>query len=249
MAGCGQSVAQSSEKTFPPMGKVDSAMDLDEYLSSVSRTLHDFRNTVHVLIGHATLLGMREPEGSTAKKHCDLIVERARQALDTIMELKAKPVGKKPLVDVCKVLEDAAISADVIIDKSIMVHLNVPANPLYVQAFPQHVQNAVLNLVVNAAQAMHGPGIVSISARAIETDGRYVIIAVQDSGKGISENILPNLFTPYFTTKGEKGTGLGLTNVRLFAESHGGTIHVVSKKGEGALFEIFLPLKETSFAA
>jgi CheY-like chemotaxis protein len=121
-----------------------------------------------------------------------------------------------------------------------------------VLAEPAQLQQVVLNLCTNAAQAMDGNGRIKVETTLRETAaartlthgalaaGRYVLIAVTDSGRGIDPSILERLFEPFFTTRAT-GNGLGLATVREIVREHGGAINVISNTGEGSRFEVWLP--------
>jgi two-component system sensor histidine kinase HydH len=97
----------------------------------------------------------------------------------------------------------------------------------------------LLNLLLNAIQSMDKPGVIRVS---LESDEDDVLITVADEGKGISPEHLPNIFRPFFTTKGH-GTGLGLSLARRMVEAHGGHIDVTSVVGKGTEFQVRLPIK------
>ena len=95
----------------------------------------------------------------------------------------------------------------------------------------------LLNLVLNAIQALDGPGSVTVT---IDAHNSMASVAVQDTGPGIPPETLPNIFRPFFTTKGH-GTGLGLSLAKRIAEDHGGELNVTSKPGHGSTFTLLLP--------
>jgi hypothetical protein len=119
-------------------------------------------------------------------------------------------------------------------------------------AEPAQLQQVILNLCSNAAQAMEGRGNINVETMLREvTDiqdlthgtlaaGRYVVIAVADRGPGMDRVILENLFEPFFTTR-SNGNGLGLASVREIVDEHGGAINVISSPGKGSRFEVWLP--------
>jgi PAS domain S-box-containing protein len=127
-------------------------------------------------------------------------------------------------------LEEAGIELELDIER------DLPDPRIDVRYFKQ----AVLNLVKNAIAAMEGGGRLAIRARR---DADTIKISVEDTGKGIPEDILPKIFEPYFSTK-ENGLGLGLTLVYKIVREHSGEIQVSSKEGEGAKFEISLPVPQ-----
>lgn len=110
-----------------------------------------------------------------------------------------------------------------------------------IKADPSQLNQVVINLVVNAMQAMRGGG--KITVRTFKTDD-HVSLVVQDTGEGIKEEVLKQIFLPFFTTKKiGQGTGLGLAVVHGIVTAHGGSVRVESEKGEGSKFEIVLPIK------
>jgi signal transduction histidine kinase len=107
----------------------------------------------------------------------------------------------------------------------------------------QLLERAILNLVVNAAQASPHGGVVTVKTRRVETAaGPNVEIAIIDRGTGIQPKDLENIFNPFFTTKSE-GIGLGLAIVSKIIDEHGGRIAVESTLGEGSVFRVYLPLR------
>lgn len=109
-----------------------------------------------------------------------------------------------------------------------------------ITADPSQLQQVVVNLVVNAIQAMPSGGVLTITTRVSDS---YVVLIVEDSGIGMSKHALKRIFAPFFTTKDvNEGTGLGLSVVHGIITSHGGTIHVESTPGRGSRFEVRLPI-------
>jgi PAS domain S-box-containing protein len=113
-----------------------------------------------------------------------------------------------------------------------------------VEADPNQLQQVILNLVINARDAMSGKGEIKIRAHAPDV-GRVVAVEVGDHGCGIPEEVQGRIFEPFFSTKGEQGMGLGLAVVRNIIEQHGGRIEVHSSAGSGATFRISLPMART----
>jgi signal transduction histidine kinase len=99
------------------------------------------------------------------------------------------------------------------------------------------MHQVLLNLLLNAVQAIDGPGTVTVEIKPV--DG-FALISVSDTGRGIAPEHLPNIFRPFYTTKGN-GTGLGLSLARRIVESHGGRIEVSSEYGSGTQFRVYLP--------
>jgi signal transduction histidine kinase len=112
---------------------------------------------------------------------------------------------------------------------------------LHVWGHSSRLQQALLNLAVNARDAMPRGGAIRV---AVAVDGGEVVLSVSDSGIGMSEAVRSRLFTPFFTTKGALGTGLGLRVVRGAVEEHHGSVAVESQPGVGTTFRLRLPLFE-----
>lgn len=108
-----------------------------------------------------------------------------------------------------------------------------------ISADPDRLNQVLLNLYLNAMQAIGRDGVIRVTAS--EADRQWVKIVVTDSGKGMSDEELQAIFTPYFTTKAD-GTGLGLAVVQNIIEQHGGTIRAESQPGAGAIFTLWLPV-------
>ncbi len=124
------------------------------------------------------------------------------------------------------------------------VTLAAPSAPLVVTATANQLQQILLNLVINARDAIKTGGLIAVSVERLERDGRDMArLRVQDSGAGMPEEVRARLFEPYFSTK-PSGTGLGLTLVREMVESCGGSIEVESAVGAGTTFDVWLPLAD-----
>jgi two-component system cell cycle sensor histidine kinase/response regulator CckA len=128
---------------------------------------------------------------------------------------------------------------------NIRLLIRTSAGTAQVRCDETQINQALLNLCINARDAMPGGGELVISAQNVtlrKPEGQYVCISVKDTGTGISENALPRIFEPFFTTKGPKGTGLGLALVKQIIAAHGGLVDVNSKPGQGTEFQIYLPI-------
>jgi len=120
-----------------------------------------------------------------------------------------------------------------------------PGERIPVDHDPNQMNQVLLNLLLNAIQAMDKPGAIHVS---LDRDKDGAIITVADEGKGIAPEILPNIFRPFFTTKGQ-GTGLGLSLARRIVEAHGGAINVRSEVGKGTQFTVRLPMARQQSAS
>jgi signal transduction histidine kinase len=155
-------------------------------------------------------------------------------------------------------LARAQLSNTAIGDRNVRLEFDPPADPLTIPIDPEQIEDAVLNLIINAIEAADGDGTVRIRIGRSEDDraeagsrlgdawdagefGEEAIVEVSDDGRGISEEDLNRIFNPFFTTR-PGGTGLGLPAVRRIARAHGGRVEVSSSPGEGSTFSIYLPI-------
>jgi signal transduction histidine kinase len=160
------------------------------------------------------------------------------QLLDTArpLQLRTGPVDLAALARGClEVLEPKTQ------EKRLRVTQRHPAKPPLAQADASRLEQALMNLMLNAIEASPAEGEVLVWTEAGQEEGRaYVELGVQDSGAGVDPRHLPHVFTPFFTSKA-KGTGLGLSNVKRVVEAHGGRVLVGGRPGGGAVFSMRLP--------
>jgi two-component system, cell cycle sensor histidine kinase and response regulator CckA len=146
--------------------------------------------------------------------------------------------------------------------RSIDVRSSVPRDLWPVQGDPTQLHQVLMNLCVNARDAMPGGGTLSISAENVDVDenyarmnieakpGRYVMLKVEDSGSGMPPEVVDKIFEPFFTTKEPgKGTGLGLSTTRTIVKSHGGFVNVYSEPGKGSSFKVYVPAAPSEAAS
>jgi PAS domain S-box-containing protein len=223
---------------------------------------HDFNNQLASVLGYADLLEARL-EDPALRRHAASIRAAARRAADLTQQLLAfarKGKYRSVPIDLHAVAGEVAELLRRSIDKRIVVTLRLEASPATVLGDPTQIQGALLNLGLNARDAMPQGGELVISTwvqeRAGEAGedgrpaGRRLAVSVRDSGIGMDAETKRRLFEPFFTTKrvGE-GTGLGLASAYGVVKNHGGTIQVWSEPGCGSVFTIQLPLLEDGQAA
>lgn len=127
-------------------------------------------------------------------------------------------------------------------EKEIEVKKEWDASPIFVAVEPEKIRQVLLNLMINATQAIEATGKITVACHQVSnSSGDYGIFTVADTGPGIPSTELDRIFTPFHTTK-ENGTGLGLAIVRKLIDFHGGVINIKSEVGVGTTFEIFLPI-------
>ena len=221
---------------------------------------HDFNNALTGILAHASLLAEDSPPGSGVRETADVIVVAANRAADLTKQLlsfaRRGRLAVAP-IDVHEVAREVTRLLGRTLDKGIRIVERLDAAPSVLVADPAQLQHAILNLAVNARDAMPDGGELTISTAVVELDasfcerhpgtapGRHLAISVADTGHGMSGAVVARIFEPFFTTKGPgRGTGMGLAMVYGFARSSAGAVSVESQPGRGARFTIHLPLPE-----
>ncbi len=203
---------------------------------------HEIRNPLAGIAGVIEIVGRDLPPNSPARAVIQDAKEEALQINRILTELLDTARPKPPqfrVSDVFSTVEHAAMFArQQAITKRIMIELDVSGTIPPVDHDPNQINQVLLNLLLNAIQSMDKPGTIHV---LLENDDDAVLIAVADEGKGIAPENLPNIFRPFFTTKGS-GTGLGLSLARRIVEAHGGRVEVSSEVGKGSRFTIRLPI-------
>ncbi len=222
---------------------------------------HDFNNLLMIVQGSAEAIKRRRSDPEKQQSYADAILTAVQrgQALTRQLLAFARRGAHEP---VSFRMQQRAADLSGLLSRSvrdnIQVQLSVPEATWPVRADPNALEVALINLAVNASDAMPDGGKLVITATNVSLQkgrdrntglvGDFVAIAVQDSGTGIAAEHLDRIFEPFFTTKASKGTGLGLSQVYGFAQQSGGVVTVTSKVGEGSTFTLFLPRSEIGLA-
>ncbi len=219
---------------------------------------HDFNNLLTVIIGHAELL-LRAPVARDPQDRADLegIVNASRQAAILTQQLLAfarKQVLQPAVLDPNGVLRDMEPMLRRLLAENIDLVMELRSGVGHVMVDPSRLQQVVMNLVINARDAMPRGGqlrietaetfLGDVDARGHETTkpGRFVTVRVTDTGTGMDRVVQERIFEPFFTTKEKgRGTGLGLATVHGIVEQSGGIIAVESEPGLGSAFTVYLP--------
>jgi len=219
---------------------------------------HDFNNLLTVVLGNVSLLKALAGQDMTAQDESLAEIERAgRRAADLTKQLLAF-ARRQPLMPRVVELAVSVAGAEPMLRRVLGDRVALKVVPAATQclanADPVQIETALLNLCVNARDAMPGGGTVIIEVGKATLDenyarsvgdaapGRYSLIAVNDSGSGIAPEDLPRVFEPFFTTKGPgKGTGLGLSMVYGFVRQSGGHLKVYSEPGRGTSVKMYFP--------
>jgi len=218
---------------------------------------HDFNNLLTVIIGNSEFLLMRHPAGDPSFKEINEVHQNALRAATLVGQLLAfsrKQTMQPKVLALTDMTSELAQMLRRLLREGIELKLDNGPDLWPVHADETQLSNAIINLVVNARDAMPGGGTVTIATAndtvvqpqalgtAIMPPGEYVRIEVADTGTGISKENISKIFDPFFTTKPVgQGTGLGLATVYGIVKQSGGFITVDSEIGHGARFRIYLP--------
>lgn len=206
---------------------------------------HDLNNILMAIGGYRALIGLQLPEGDPSQEDLRGIQEQLDHAEQLVRKLLMVARMRQPAeniapVDLAEHMPAIATTVRHVLPYHIRLDIDVAPAPLRVEVDIRDLEQAILNLASNAADATAGEGVLRIAVHRADRD--RVGIRVSDNGDGIPPEILPRIFDPFFTTKAEgKGTGLGLASVYAFATRSGGTVEVESRPGAGASFTILLP--------
>ncbi|UCE79417.1 MAG: PAS domain-containing protein [Nitrospiraceae bacterium] len=221
---------------------------------------HDFNNVLSSIIGFTDLSLMKLPENSPLREHLDIVRESGYKAAELTRQLLAfsrKQVLKIEVINLCTLIQNMAKMLGRIIREDIKLELQMAAPAIHIMADPVQIEQVLLNMVINARDAMPVGGTMTITATDIDLDsialgkhehiipGPYVQLSVRDTGVGMTRDLQERIFDPFFTTKEiGRGTGLGLSTVYGIVKQHSGHISVYSEPGMGTIFKIYLPAAE-----
>jgi signal transduction histidine kinase len=224
---------------------------------------HDFNNLLVAILGHAELMAVEAVPGSPQLEGAQTIMMAAKRAAQLTRQLLAfARLGhhREEEVDLHALAQEVAQLLGRTLDKSIRIELRLQAAAHHVVGDPGQLQQVLLNLAVNARDAMPEGGTLTLetsldvveeasAGRGLPT-GRFLVVSVTDTGVGIPREQQERIFEPFFTTKPEgRGTGLGLATAYGIVKGHGGVLRVYSEVGIGSRFMVYLPVGERSQAA
>jgi two-component system, cell cycle sensor histidine kinase and response regulator CckA len=218
---------------------------------------HDFNNLLMVIQGYADLLAERLPAGDSMRRNADQIRTAAQRAAALTRQLLAfsrKQILAPSVISIESVVSDMEKILRRLIGEDIQLETHSVADLWMVRADRSQIEQVIMNLAVNARDAMPKGGRLTLETANVELDsafsrhsvvmapGKYVMLAVTDNGCGMDAETQAHLFEPFFTTKEKgKGTGLGLATVYGVVKQSGGYIWVYSEAGKGTTFKVYLP--------
>jgi len=219
---------------------------------------HDFNNILSAILGYSELALTKLPGDSRIRNYLQIILDSGDKAANLTRQLLAfsrKQVLEMKVVNLNNLIDNMGKMLARLIGEDIELELRTEQTTRNVLADPSQIEQVVMNLAVNARDAMPSGGRLVLESSDVELDddyarahkgskpGSYVALSVTDSGTGMDEDTLGKVFEPFYTTKSEgKGTGLGLATVYGIVKQHNGYIWVYSEVGRGTVFKIYLPV-------
>jgi PAS domain S-box-containing protein len=242
--------------------KILQAQKIDSIGNLAGGIAHDFNNVLTAILGSASIMRRKMQNDPKWLKYVELIETTSRRGAAVTRQLltfarknspQAQPVDINPIIDQTIRLFEATTP------KTIHIKLSLSEEPVVILGDEAQLQQALLNLCLNARDAMPNGGILLVDCRPVRLDqaaareflegrpGDYVRITVTDSGMGIPREILSQIYEPFFTTKEQgKGTGLGLSVVYGVVQSHRGFISVESEVDSGTVFTLYFPREQNA---
>jgi PAS domain S-box-containing protein len=219
---------------------------------------HDFNNLLTAIGGYAELLGMQLPAEGPERADLEGIrtaTDRAASLTSQLLAFSRRSAMQLVVLDPDEVLTDLVPMLRRLLGENIRLDLIPAPTPGLARVDRSRLEQVVINLAVNARDAMPEGGLLTIETATVDLDstyvrthpsvtaGRYVMIAVTDTGTGIAPAVLGRIFEPFFTTKpAGRGTGLGLSTADGIVRQSGGSISAYSELGRGTVFKVYLPL-------
>ncbi|HCE42802.1 MAG TPA: hypothetical protein DET40_04585 [Lentisphaeria bacterium] len=225
---------------------------------------HDFNNQLAGIMGYAEMLVARLDD-KNLREYAENIFRASRRAADLTRNMLAFSRKGKYLtvpVNVHTLIEEVISILTHSIDKKIEIKRKLSASPAMINGDPTQLQNALLNLAINARDAISGQGEIIFITENISMNevfdnedvkntikGPYMKICVSDNGVGMDKDTINHIFEPFYTTKDiGKGTGMGLASVYGTVKNHNGVVKVDSKPGKGSVFSLYFPVLEDAVA-
>jgi len=218
---------------------------------------HDFNNLLMVVMGNCDLLAARSSLEPAAKEHLDQIAEagdRAAALTQQLLTFARRQVTEPKVLDINGVVRDLEGLLRRLLPENIAIQIIPCVGALRMRGDPSQIEQVIVNLAINARDAMPAGGQLTVETARVELDavyceqhgevepGDFVRLTVTDTGMGMPPETLAHIFEPFFTTKGrEQGTGLGLATVHGIVKQGGGHIFVYSEPERGTCFKVYFP--------
>lgn len=220
---------------------------------------HDLNNLLSPILGYSEMMLDELDQNDDPWEYTNEILHAGMRARDLVRQLLAfsrKQTLEFNRVDINDIIEAFRKLLQRTIPEDIQIKFTLADSPLPVMADVGQIEQVIMNLAVNAADAMPDGGLISIETSRVDLDdtyaqahvnvtpGRYAMLSISDAGLGMDKETQDHIFDPFFSTKGEHGTGLGLATVYGIVRQHGGNVWVYSEIGKGSSFKVYLPLAQ-----
>jgi PAS domain S-box-containing protein len=217
---------------------------------------HDYKNVLTIIEMASGILALQTHPKDPLQEHVATIQGASRRARDLTQQLlrfSRRESTRPEILDLNRLIEDMGWLLECLVDEDIKLHTKLSSDPATVRMHLSQMEQVIMNLSINARDAMPKGGTLTIETANVVIDERqhrgggsqaasYVLLIIADSGVGMDAEVRAHLFEPYFTTKERgKGTGLGLPAVLDIVQQTGGHIKVDSQPGQGTTFRIYLP--------
>jgi two-component system, cell cycle sensor histidine kinase and response regulator CckA len=235
--------------------QIQRTQKMDALGKLVGGIAHDYNNMLGVILGYTSLMEMKFSDVDGLQKYIANINqagERARRLTKRMLAFSKQESTQGETINVNSILADQKELFSKSLTAMITVNYQLCEPPWLIWVDKSELEDALLNLIINAKHAMNDGGELTLSTNLehlsyIEANGLgvtendYLRLSITDTGCGIDKEILESIFDPFFSTKGTEGTGLGLSQVYGFVERAGGTIKAYSQKGRGSEFSLYFP--------
>lgn len=218
--------------------------------------VHDFNNLLQVIAGNLHLLARHERDNAQVQRRVGAAlaaVERGAKLSSQLLAFARRQPLSPAVFNPRRIYEGLGELLQRALGETIQIDVQLPQDPWCIHVDRNQLENAVLNLAINARDAMKGEGVIRITGENITLSpedgsrsgiapGEYVRLSVSDTGAGMSPAVLQRVFEPFFTTKPDgHGTGLGLSMVFGFVKQSGGHVQISSEPGQGTLVQMYFP--------
>lgn len=254
---------QMEEEKSSLEGQLRQAQKVEAIGQLAGGVAHDFNNALTVIMSNADMVLMDIDSNHPFYRELEQIKKAAQKAANLTRQLLAfsrKQILRPEILDLNEIVRGLKNMLGRLIHENIELNMMDLAPDLSpIEADPGQLEQVIINLAVNARDAMPDGGKLSIETKNVELDeyyasrhaavkpGLYVMMAVRDTGAGMTKEVQERIFEPFFTTKAEgKGTGLGLSTVYGIVKQSSGNIYVYSEPGMGTTFKIYLPRLESA---
>ncbi|WP_236197367.1 hybrid sensor histidine kinase/response regulator [Pseudomonas glycinae] len=251
-----QRVADEVEARLAAEEQLRQSQKLESIGGLTGGVAHDFNNLLQVIAGNLHLLARHEPDNANVQRRVSAslaAVERGAKLSSQLLAFARRQPLSPAVCNPRQIFDGVGELLQRALGETIQIDVQLPDEPWHINVDRNQLENAILNLAINARDAMKGEGTIVLGASNLSLDrafcsgkgivpGDFVRVSVSDSGVGIAPHMLEQVFEPFFTTKADgQGTGLGLSMVFGFVKQSGGHVEIDSRIGEGTRVQLYFP--------